>query len=220
MALRYPVQNSEKHRGRDAVEAHMKALELIQHWGEEFLTRRGEGVDLFVTTYHELRAKGAVLDCVLIGGSVVCHVCIYSYVQTGVKFPTPQMDESRVPIFVPETVPATTTPPVTTSRGAGGSKKPTSSSSTTTSATSTGTSTSGSGSRKPRGHSAQLDALQTTITMLADFVAAAESKGELLRNDIATELVRCCLCGVVPAVKHGDNCSVVCLCACARSLAR
>ncbi len=52
------VQGTEKHRGRDAIEAQVKALELIQHWGEEFLTRRGEGTDLFVTTYHELRAKG------------------------------------------------------------------------------------------------------------------------------------------------------------------
>lgn len=41
------------------MEVYVKALELIQHWGEEFLTRQ-EGVELFVRTYHELRAKG---DC-------------------------------------------------------------------------------------------------------------------------------------------------------------
>jgi hypothetical protein len=67
------LQDSDKRRGRDAMEVYVKALELIQHWGEEFLTRQ-EGVELFVRTYHELRAKG-VGRC----GGVVRLCCVGGY---------------------------------------------------------------------------------------------------------------------------------------------
>jgi hypothetical protein len=82
----------------------------------------------------------------------------------GVKFPTPQMDETRAPIFTPSDPEK---PPV---------RKP----------PSTATST---GGTKPPKLPGQLEALDNAITMLSDIVAAAESKEDLASNDIAAELM-------------------------------
>ena len=41
------------------MEAREKVLNLIQQWGEEFLTRHNcTGTELFVQTYRDLRLKG------------------------------------------------------------------------------------------------------------------------------------------------------------------
>ena len=48
-----------KKGGLDEKKKQEKCLELIQSWGEAFLTRQQVG-RIFVETYHELRKKGKV----------------------------------------------------------------------------------------------------------------------------------------------------------------
>jgi hypothetical protein len=80
------VQNldtrKKAHEAR-AADTLRKLLELIQAWGEEFLPlQKTHGLGPFVQLYHSLRARGF-------------------------KFPNPQLDETRPPIFTP---PASTEP--------------------------------------------------------------------------------------------------------------
>ena len=157
------------------------------------MTRRSEGFDAFVATYHELRAKGQCSGLNNIRVWRIAAACdeIVVVTITGVKFPTPQMDETRAPIFTPG-APGSSTSATSTSGGASSSATRARPSATKPAAarTSTGTSSSGRAPRGlPAGLSGQLEALQNAVVMLTDIVSAAESKQELASNDIATELV-------------------------------
>lgn len=79
----------------------VKACQLVQDWGEAFLTQRqvAKYADVFVTAYHDLAAKGSPAL-----GPRGCRDVAASdsraHVASGIKFPK-QYDESRAPVFTP-----------------------------------------------------------------------------------------------------------------------
>ena len=77
--LKKVVRESHKNvRKPDAKQVNLKAKELIQAWGEEFLPlAKQHGLRNYVECYHGLKAEG--------------H-----------DFPLPQLDENRPPIFTPK----------------------------------------------------------------------------------------------------------------------
>ena len=91
MAHRRFLQDTRKARDSTARAVNKQLLDLIQIWGEEFLTLQDRfGLHEFVALYHELRAKG--------------H-----------PFSLPQLDESRPPIFTPPAAHNTAPPSVSSS---------------------------------------------------------------------------------------------------------
>jgi hypothetical protein len=84
--LRNVIKRTEELRGRDALEARAKVLDLIQQWGEEFLTRRTPATEIFVRTYHELRLRGAapVTRCFGARGCEVACACVRACVRVSV----------------------------------------------------------------------------------------------------------------------------------------
>eukprot|EP01138_Halocafeteria_seosinensis_P015430 gb/GECG01015748.1/.p1 GENE.gb/GECG01015748.1/~~gb/GECG01015748.1/.p1 ORF type:complete len:640 (+),score=97.73 gb/GECG01015748.1/:1-1920(+) len=156
------VEESHSKRSKPgAKEVNLKAKELIQAWGEEFLPlAKNHGLRGFVECYHSLKAKG--------------H-----------EFPLPQLDENRPPIFTPQAI------QTDEQRAMSRSPKEAPQQRTATTDTSGNTASSKSLPKSYTNVDAlpkELHNLKYSIDMLRDTTSQAASAADLKQNEAISEL--------------------------------